>query len=137
MRARLAIGLLLCALAAAGCGSDDDDAVRAAVGEYVAALQTGEAAEVCAHLSEEELAELDRSGSCEEVFAAGFELFAEEGVEIPDYEVTAVSVDGTVASATVASGSTEEVLPLRLEGGEWKLDGATSFGDFHPDDPIP
>jgi hypothetical protein len=136
------VGRLLLALCAvtilwAGCGSDDEDGVRTALGEYVAALRAGDAQAACSRLSADELAELDRAGSCEEVFSAGFELFEEEGVEIPDYEVSAVEIDGTAATATLTSGSTEESLPLVREGGEWKLDGGTSFGDFHPADPIP
>jgi ketosteroid isomerase-like protein len=121
----------------AGCGTDDDEAIRAAVDDYVAAIQEGDAPAACDQLSEDELAELDQSGSCEEVFEAGFELFSAEGVEIPDYEVAEIEVDGETASATVESGSTDETMPLIREDGNWKLDGATSFGDFHPDDPIP
>ena len=111
--------------------------MRATVDEYVKALQAGDGEGACSLLSSAELSELDRAGSCEEVFSVGFELYGEEGVEIPDYEISGVEIDGSGASATLTSGDTEETLPLVLEDEEWRLDGTTSFDDFHPEDPIP
>jgi hypothetical protein len=130
--------IAVAALAVGGCGgSGDDDAVREAVDGYVAALRAADPEAVCALLTEVKLADLERSGSCAQVYGRGFALLAEEGVEVPAYEITAIEVDGDGAEATLVSGSTEEIVPLAMEGGEWKLAGATAFGDFHPDDPIP
>jgi hypothetical protein len=130
--------IAVAALAVGGCGgSGDEDAVREAVDGYVAALRAADPNAVCALLTEAKLADLELSGSCAEVYGRGFELLAEQGVEVPSYEIAEVEVDEDTAEATLVSGSTEEVVPLAMEGGEWKLTGATAFGDFHPDDPIP
>jgi hypothetical protein len=135
---RLGFLIAVAAIAVGGCsGSGEEAAVRETLDAYVAALRAADPDAVCALLTEGELADLERSGSCVEVFTQGFELVAEAGVEVPEYEITEVEVDGDTATATLVSGSTEEVVPLANEEGEWRLAGATSFGDFHPDDPIP
>ncbi len=61
------------------------------------------------------------------------DLLAEKDVEIPDYEITDVSVDGDSAEATLHADATENVVPLVLEDGEWKLRGATALSQIHPD----
>jgi hypothetical protein len=136
--ARLGAAIAVAALALGGCGgAGDEDAVRASVDAYIAALRAADADAVCARLTDAELADLDASGGCEGVFSAGFELYEEEGVVIPEYEIAAVEADGDSAEATLVGGSTEAVVPLAREDGEWKLAGSTALSDFHPDDPIP
>jgi ketosteroid isomerase-like protein len=124
-------------VALAGCGDDHEADVRAAVEDYVAALRAGDTERVCSLLTEAELADLDVSTSCKEVFSDGFALLDEQGVEIPDYEIADVTVDGDRAEATLVSGSIDTAVPMAKEDGEWKLAGATTIDQFHPDDPIP
>ena len=133
--------LVLGALGGCGWGDSDDGesdeaAVEATVDAYVAALRDGDPEAVCELVTQAELDDLAVTGSCVETFAAGFDLLGEQGVEIPEYEISGVVVDGDRGEATLVSGTTEEVVPLAMEDGEWKLAGATSIDQFHPDDPL-
>ncbi len=129
------------ALAFSGCGSDsssgDEAEVQATVEEYLDALRAGDAEAVCALLSESELADLEVAGSCSEVLTQGLAVVAEEEVEIPEYVIGDVVVDGEEAEVRLASDATDETVPLAKEDGEWKLTGTTSLDQFHPDDPLP
>jgi hypothetical protein len=129
------VALALCALV--GCGDDSEGDVRTAVEDYVAALEAADPDAVCSLLTQAELDDLAVSTSCEEIFSDGFALLDEQRVEIPDYEISEVSIDGEHAEATLVSGSIDTVVPLAREDGEWKLAGATTIDQFHPDDPIP
>jgi ketosteroid isomerase-like protein len=125
------------ALAAPGCGGSEEDAATEAVESYLEALRAGDPDAVCSLLTQAELDDLDVTSSCRDVYAAGFELLAEQGVEIPEYEISEVVVDGERAEATLTAAATDEAVPLAKEDGEWKLAGVTSIDEFHPDDPLP
>jgi len=126
-----------CALAlTAGCGSEQESGPEATVQAFVDALRERDAGAACEQLDARTLADLEVSGGCEEVLGAGLELFADEGVEIPDYEIGEISVDGDTAEATVTAATTDDVIQLVQEEGEWKLDGATALAGLHPDSPL-
>jgi hypothetical protein len=116
--------------------ADDEAAALEAVQDYVAALADADPAAVCALLTQAELDDLEVTSSCREVFAHGFELLREKRVEIPEYEISGVVVDGDRGEATLRSEATDEVVPLAREDGQWKLAGSTSIDQFHPDDPL-
>jgi len=126
-----------CALAlTAGCGSEEQSAPEATVEAFVEALRESDAGAACEQLDTRTLDDLEVSGGCEEVLGAGLELFADEDVEIPDYEIGEVSVDGDTAEATLTAEATDDVIKLVQEDGEWKLDGATALAGLHPDSPL-
>lgn len=128
---------LATALIVAGCGgSSDEDDVTAAVESFTAAIENGDSRAVCDSFSASTIEDLEASGSCEDVLDAGFGLLGEEEVDLPDYEVSSVSVDGDRAEATLAVGSEEDPLTLVREDGAWKVEGASSFDELHPDDPL-
>ena len=122
--------------APAGCGGGGEPGPEATVEAFVGALRDGDADAACGHLDARTLHDLEVSGSCEEVLGKGFRLFAEEGVEIPDYEIGNVTVDGDEAEATLSSEATEHDVHLLREDGSWKLDGATALAGLHPDSPL-
>ena len=142
-RPKLPLALLAsaAALAFSGCGSnssgDDEAKAQATVEQYLDALRAGDAEAVCALLSEAELADLEAAGSCGEVLTQGLAVIAEEEVEIPEYVIGDVVVDGEEAEVRLASDATDEMVPLAKEDGEWKLTGTTALDQFHPDDPLP
>jgi len=138
------LALILAALAAlavaSGCGSDDggeEAEVRAALETYLAAIREGDAKAVCDGLSEAQVKELDRAGSCRKIFSEGLALIEEQGVEMPEYEIADISADGDSAQATVTAAATDLQLPLERENGEWKLSGTMTFDQLNPDDPLP
>lgn len=133
----LAGALLLSA--AIGCGGDepsDEDEAAAALEAFLDALRAGDSAAVCDRLASETLDDLEQSGSCQVVMASGLELISAEGVEIPPYEISEVSVDGDRAEGTLAGVASENMVPLVREEGEWRVTGATSLDQFHPDSPL-
>jgi len=115
-----------------GCGGDEPSP-EAALESFVDAIRDGDAPAACELLAEQALADLDVAGSCAEVMGEGMDLLAEKDVEIPDYEITDVTVDGDSAEATLRADATEDVVPLVLEDGEWKVSGATALSQIHPD----
>ncbi len=120
-----------------GCGDDPEAEARAAVEAYVEALEAGDPDRVCSLLTQAELDDLEVSGSCRDVYTGGFKLLEDERVEIPDYEISNVIVDGDRGQVALAAETTAEIVPLQKEDGEWKLAGATSLDQIHPDDPLP
>jgi hypothetical protein len=121
----------------AGCGGGGSEAgPEATVEAFIGALRDGDADAACAELDARTLDDLEASGSCEEVLGKGFRLFADEGVEIPDYEIGDVTVDGDEADVTLSSEATEDDVHLLREDGSWKLDGATALAGLHPDSPL-
>ena len=132
-------GLMAVLLAvAAGCGGEDseEEDVTAAVERFTAAIEDGDAAATCESFSAATVEDLEASGTCEDVLDAGFGLIGEQEVQLPDLEVSEVTVDGDRAEATLLAGSEESPLTLVREDDEWRVEGASSFDDLHPDDPI-
>lgn len=123
------------ALAAAGCG-DDEPTPEAALESFVQAIREADPSAACDLLGDQALTDLEVAGSCEKVMGEGMDLIAEKDVEIPDYEITDVSVDGDTAEATLRSDATNAVVPLVREDGEWKLKGASALSQIHPDSPL-
>lgn len=144
--ARSLLAALAVAGALGGCGgqgasttgatASDQAEVRAAVESYLGALRAGDADGVCDLLTRRELQDLDAAGSCAEIMGRGLALIEENGVELPDYELSQISIDGDRAESRLVGGSTDEVIPLTREDGEWKLEGTTSLDQFHPDEPL-
>ncbi len=140
----LILVLALAPSAVIGClGSDDPPdadertAAREAVVGYLDALQGGNAEEVCSMLARSEIRDLEVPTSCSEVYTEAFALLNEKGVQLPEYDIGAVTVDGERAEARLTSDATDVTVPLAQEDGVWKLAGTTSIAQFHPDDPLP
>ncbi len=76
-----------------GCGSQSEVGPEATAEAFVGALRNGDAEAACRTLDNRTLEDLEASGSCEEVLGKGFELFADENVAIPDYEIGEATVD--------------------------------------------
>jgi ketosteroid isomerase-like protein len=130
-RAAIAI---LAALVLAGCGGGEEEAaVESSIDGYLTALAEGDAAGVCRHIDPATLADVGSQESCETVYASGFELVADSGVELPDYEVSDVSIDGETATVTLDLDGREREVEAKQTDGEWKLHGATAISQFHPD----
>lgn len=140
----LILVVALAPLALFGCGGGDDPpdadeetAAREAVVGYLDALRGGDADEVCSMLTDSELHDLEVPTSCREVYTEAFALLDEKGVELPEYDIGAVVVDGDHAEARLTSEATDVTVPLAKEDAVWKIAGTTSIAQFHPDNPLP
>jgi hypothetical protein len=142
------IGLILAAalvpFVIAGCGGGDDApdggeeaAVREAVVGYLDALRGGDPDDVCSMLTKTELQDLETPTSCTDVYTEAFALFDENDIEVPEYDIEAVTVDGENAKARLVSAETDVTVPLAKEDAAWKVAGTTSIAGFHPDNPLP
>ena len=130
-RATIAV---LAALLFAGCGGGEEEAdVEASIDGYLTALAEGDAAGVCEHIDPTTLADVGSTESCETVYSSGFELIADRGIELPDYDVADVAIDGETATVTLDIEGREQGVELTKADGEWKLHGATAISQFHPD----
>jgi len=127
-------------LITSGCGGGDDSSdetgVTEAIEGFVTALETGDPSAACASLAAATLEDLEVADSCDEVMTEAIALLDEKQVDIPDYEITDVTIDGDTAEATLISDATEDTVPLVKEDGEWLLLGTTAMTQIHPDAPL-
>jgi hypothetical protein len=140
----LVLVLVLAPSALVGCSGSDNPpdadertAAREALVGYLDALRGGDAEEVCSMLTQSEIQDLDVPTSCREVYTEAFALLDEQGVQLPVYDIGAVTVDGERAEVRLTSEATDVTVPLAKEEGVWKLAGTTSIAQFHPDNPLP
>lgn len=119
------VPLLVVGFALGACGGDsEEDAVREAVEEFVAAVRDGDGAAACELLTDEAL-ETAGGARCERALGRIGDAVA------PEVEITDIRVQGdrATAEAGAAGGGEDEVrsqpLDFVKEDDEWKI---ASFG---------
>ena len=111
------------------CGVSDEDDVRSASEDFVAAFKDENWAEVCSLLTERSKVQVERAGKvlqaeggCEEVWEKTFKLIDDKAKQrLEDFEIESVKVEGDRATVTSAQAKGDPAR-LRKEDGEWRLD---------------
>jgi hypothetical protein len=144
MQAGRAIAAVLAAgaLVASGCGGGGGDGksekekAEEAVSAYYKAFGSGDSDTACSYLAKETAAALEKAGGgrdCPEVLDAALKRpdYARIAKQLADVKVTSVRVTGKTATATtevpgVGAGNdpVSTTVPLRKEGGQWKIASA-------------
>lgn len=127
---KLVAGMLvaLVALAAAGCGSSDEDKVEDAVIEYVDAVAEGDGSKACEQLTTE-AQEAVAGGDCaERVERLSANLSEGQRNAFAEAEVIEVTIDGDQGSARLTTPDQPEddpdaygVVPVEKQDGDWKV----------------
>jgi hypothetical protein len=117
------------ALVAAGCGGggeSDKQKIESTLRDYYTAFATGDTVGACADLTSaarDALAKAMRVKDCPAAIAK-----ARERPDIKPYtarfrgaRVVSVDVGGDIATATVSALGVTKPIPLRKEGGDWKI----------------
>ena len=130
MKAPLAIAAVS-ALLVAGCGADkpDDKAqIETALETYYKAFAKGDSGGACTELARETKEELEKAAGgkdCTEVLDQALKRpdYAKVAPKLASVEISAVTIaDGkATAKATVPGVGKPTVVPLKKEGGSWKI----------------
>lgn len=128
------------ALALAGCGSEkpsDEDQIKETVTSYYKAFGQGESDTACGELARETREELEKASGgqdCGEVLGRVLKqpdyakLAAKlEGVKVSDVKIAAGQATARAEVPGVAAaggGFVQTVVPLKKEGGAWKIASA-------------
>jgi predicted NodU family carbamoyl transferase len=125
--------LISLALVVAGCGGgnkgSDEDQVRSAVTGYAHAFGNGDGEKACSKLTKgaqaafvTRVSALVGTRNCAEAID---KLHAAAGATVTapfrDAKVTAVTVKGDAATATLTAGSGTRTVPLQKQDGDWKI----------------
>lgn len=118
---------LVLSLVACGGGSDEDD-VRAASEDFVAAFKDENWSEVCTLMTKQSKAQLEQAGElvqadggCEDVLKkVATRIPPATKQELEDFEIDTVKVNGNTATVTSTSAKGAPA-QLRKEDGEWKV----------------
>jgi ketosteroid isomerase-like protein len=111
------------------CGGSDEDDVRSASEDFVAAFKDENWEEVCSLMTEKSRAQLERAGQvldanggCEGVWEKASKFIGDKAKrQLDDFEIEGVKVDGGTATVTTAEAQGQPT-QLRKEDGEWRVD---------------
>jgi hypothetical protein len=130
LRGAAAIAAAL-ALLVAGCGKDkpDDKAqITTALETYYKAFGTGDSGGACKELASGTLEELEKAGGgkdCAEILDQALKRpdYAKVAPQLAKVQISAVTIAGdkATARATVPGVGKPTVVPLKKEGGSWKI----------------
>ena len=124
-------------LAVAGCGGGDRQSdkqkIEATLNAYYTAFADGDGKTACDQLTKvaaDQLVKATRAKDCASAIqAAGQRPDVKPYTErFRDAKVLSVKVDGPIAAARVRALGQTRPVPLRLEDGKWKIEGATGAG---------
>ena len=111
------------------CGGSDEDDVRSASEDFVAAFKDENWEEVCSHMTDKSKAQLERAGQvldanggCEGVWEKASKFIGDKAKrQLDDFEIESVKIDGDTATVTTAEAKGQPT-QLRKEDGEWRVD---------------
>ena len=113
------------------CGGSDEDDVRSASEDFVAAFKDENWEEVCSLMTDKSKAQLERAGQvldanggCEGVWEKASKFVGDKAKrQLDDFEIESVKVDGDTATVTVTNAEAKgQPTQLRKEDGEWRVD---------------
>jgi ketosteroid isomerase-like protein len=122
----LAVALVL---PLSACGGSDEDDVRSASEDFVAAFKDENWEEVCSLMTDKSKAQLERAGQvldanggCEGVWEKASKFIGDKAKrQLDDFEIESVKIDGDTATVTTAEAKGQPT-QLRKEDGEWRVD---------------
>jgi ketosteroid isomerase-like protein len=111
------------------CGGSDEDDVRSASEDFVAAFKDENWEEVCSLMTDKSKAQLERAGQvldanggCEGVWEKASKFIGDKAKrQLDDFEIESVKVEGDTATVTTAEAKGQPT-QLRKEDGEWRVD---------------
>jgi ketosteroid isomerase-like protein len=111
------------------CGGSDEDDVRSASEDFVAAFKDENWEEVCSLMTDKSKAQLERAGQvldanggCEGVWEKASKFIGDKAKrQLDDFEIESVKIDGDTATVTTAEAKGQPT-QLRKEDGEWRVD---------------
>jgi ketosteroid isomerase-like protein len=131
-RQRLLLTLaVVLVLPLSACGGSDEDDVRSASEDFVAAFKDENWEEVCSLMTDKSKAQLERAGQvldanggCEGVWEKASKFIGDKAKrQLDDFEIESVKVDGDTATVTVTNAEAKgQPTQLRKEDGEWRVD---------------
>jgi ketosteroid isomerase-like protein len=131
-RQRLLLTLaVVLVLPLSACGGSDEDDVRSASEDFVAAFKDENWEEVCSLMTNKSKAQLERAGQvldanggCEGVWEKASKFIGDKAKrQLDDFEIESVKVDGDTATVTVTNAEAKgQPTQLRKEDGEWRVD---------------
>jgi hypothetical protein len=121
------LAVAVCLLA--GCGSGDEDGVRAAVHQLYAGFAERDAVKVCGSLTKAQQRAVAKGatgqgvapGSCRQVMGFALGFIGNTLKDAKQARVTKVRVDGDKARATVVFKGKSGILGVSKEDGDWKV----------------
>jgi ketosteroid isomerase-like protein len=131
-RQRLLLTLaVVLVLPLSACGGSDEDDVRSASEDFVAAFKDENWEEVCSLMTNKSKAQLERAGQvldanggCEGVWEKASKFIGDKAKrQLDDFGIESVKVDGDTATVTVTNAEAKgQPTQLRKEDGEWRVD---------------
>jgi ketosteroid isomerase-like protein len=131
-RQRLLLTLaVVLVLPLSACGGSDEDDVRSASEDFVAAFKDENWEEVCSLMTDKSKAQIERAGrvldangSCESIWEKASKFIGDKAKrQLDDFEIESVKVDGDTATVTVTNAEAKgQPTQLRKEDGEWRVD---------------
>ena len=120
--------VLAAAFAAAGCGgsSSNKAQIESTIRTYYTAFANGDSAKACDQLSTSTRATLEHQGGgrkCADLLTAAGQRPGAQKVKpaLKSPKFGAVNVTGNNATASVTVAGTPTTVPLKKEGGDWKI----------------